>query len=78
MGAEDKPVICDICGNGRVTERTEEVAFRQWSDKGYVHCRATVLVGTCDICHATTIGPEASKICDEAFRREYEKLRGPG
>jgi hypothetical protein len=43
MAVEDEPVICEICKQGRVTKRMEEMAFRQWSDKGYIHCRVTIL-----------------------------------
>jgi len=52
----------------------EQIAFRQMSDKGHVRCRVTVLVGTCDNCRTKSTGPEAQKIFDEAFKREYDKL----
>jgi len=75
MAVEDEPVICEICKQGRVTKRMEEMAFRQWSDKGYIHCRVTVLVGTCNNCHVKHLDPGSDKILDEAFQREYDKLR---
>jgi hypothetical protein len=31
------PIMCEICKQGRVTKRMEELAFRQWSDKGYIN-----------------------------------------
>jgi len=52
----------------------EEIAFRQWSDKGYIHCRVTILMGTCDNCDVKSLGPGSEKILDEAFQREYDKL----
>jgi hypothetical protein len=52
----------------------EEMAFRQWSDKGYIPCRVTILVGTCDNCRVKSLDPGSDKILDEAFRREYDKL----
>ncbi len=52
----------------------EEMAFRQWSDKGYIHCRVTVVVGTCDKCRVKSLDPGSDKILDEAFQREYDKL----
>jgi hypothetical protein len=52
----------------------EEMAFRQWSDKGYIQCRVTILVGTCDKCRVKSLEPGSDKILDEAFRREYDKL----
>ena len=75
MAVEDEPVICEICKQGRVTKRIEEMAFRQWSDKGYTHCRVTILVGTCDNCRVKSLDPGSDKILDEAFQREYDKLR---
>ena len=75
MPADHDPIVCDICRTGYIAKRFEEVAFRQWSDKGYVHCRVTVLIGTCTNCHAKSTDPEATKIFDDAFQREYEKLR---
>jgi hypothetical protein len=74
MAAEDEPIICGICKKGRVTKRMEGMSFRQWSDKGYVHCRVTILMGTCDHCGAKSWDPGSDKILDEAFQREYDKL----
>jgi hypothetical protein len=74
MAVEDEPVICEICKQGRVTKRMEEMAFRQWSDKGYIHCRATILIGICNNCHVKHLDPGSDKILDEAFQREYDKL----
>jgi hypothetical protein len=74
MAAENEPIMCDICTQGRITKRVEGMAFRQWSDKGYVHCRVTVLIGTCDSCGAKSLEPGATEILDEAFEREYAKL----
>src|SRR5215510_726300 len=74
MAAGDEATICEICKRGRVTKRTEEMAFRQWSDKGYIHCRVTLLAGTCDNCPSKSLVPSSAKILDEAFQREYDKL----
>jgi hypothetical protein len=74
MAAEDEPITCELCKKGRVTRRMEEMAFRQLSDKGYVHCRVMVLISTCDNCHAKSLDPGAENILDEAFQREYDKL----
>ena len=75
MLAQDNLALCDVCRIGHVTKRFEEVAFRQWSDKEYVHCRVTVLIGTCAHCRTKSTDPEAINIFDDAFRREYEKLQ---
>jgi hypothetical protein len=75
MAAEEDPVICDICRKGRVIRRMEAMAFRQSSDKGYVRCDVTVLIGTCEACGAKSLDPGSTKMLDEAFQREYAKLR---
>lgn len=75
MPAEEEPVTCDICRKGRVLKRTEDMAFRQSSDKGYVRCQVMVSIGTCEACGAKSLDPGSSKILDEAFQREYAKLR---
>ena len=75
MAAEEEPVICDICKKGRVLKRMEEMAFRQSSDKGYVRCHVTVLIGTCEICGAKSLDPGSTKILDDAFQKEYAKLQ---
>ena len=68
------PTICLFCATGSVVERDEEIAFRQWSDKGYIHCRVTIPIATCNHCDTRySPDPEIDKILDEAFQREYEK-----
>ena len=74
MAAEDESRACFFCKVGHTFKRTEELAFRQWSDKGYVHCRVTLMVGICDNCRARALDREAEKLFDDAFDREYEKL----
>jgi hypothetical protein len=74
MAAENEAVICNVCKKGRVTKRREAIAFRQWSDKGYVHCRVIILIGTCENCGAKSLDPGADQIFDEAFKKEYDKL----
>ena len=74
MAAEDDVIICEIPAKwGVVTQRMEEIAFRQWSDKGYIHCRVTILMGNCDTCGAKSWVQGSDKILDEAFQREYRK-----
>lgn len=74
MAAEDEPVVCEICKKGHVVKRAEELAFRQRSDKGYVHCQVRVFMGTCNNCGAKSLAPGSEKILDGAFQREYDKL----
>ncbi len=66
--------VCDFCKRGQVDWKTTEMKFRQWSDKGYVHCSVEIPVGTCNVCEATSFAMDADQIFDEAFQREYRKL----
>ena len=75
MASKQRIGLCDYCGKGRVTWRLEEIAFRQWSDKGYVHCRATLPVGTCHNCQAKSLEESSDRIFDAAFQEGYDKLR---
>jgi hypothetical protein len=56
MAAEDEAIACDFCKRGRVALHTEEKAFRQLSNKGYVDDRATIRLGGCDTCGSTSLG----------------------
>ena len=69
----DAPV-CDLCRKGRLTVKMEEVAFRQWSDKGYVRCRVTVAMAACDACGTKSLAGDSDAIFDAAFQCEYDKL----
>ena len=68
-------MVIQQISKGRLIKHMEAMAFRQSSDKGYVHCRVTVEVTICDTCGARTLDPSADKIFDEAFQREYAKLK---
>jgi hypothetical protein len=68
MTAEDETIPCPI------TKRMEQIDFRRKSDKGYVQCCVTVLIGTCNNCQQKSTDPEAHDVFDEAFKREYDKL----
>lgn len=74
MAAKDEPISCEYCNKGRVIKRMERIAFRQWSDKGYVHCRVMTLVGCCNNCDAKFYDAECDKAFEETFKREYRKL----
>ena len=63
--------LCEFCEK-RQFRRMERMAFRQWSDKGYLHCQVTMMVGVCNNCKAVSLAPGADRIFDEAFQREYE------
>jgi hypothetical protein len=70
------PDICDLCRRGHLTAAVEEIAFRQWSDKGFIECQALVMVTTCDNCGMKSLPSGSDEILDAAFRRAYERRRG--
>jgi hypothetical protein len=75
MSNTDRTKICDFCRAGQLIERTQLIAFHQWTDKGYVFCRTTVLIGVCDKCGSRNWDDAAEATVDEAVRKAYEKLQ---
>ena len=75
MAAKDQLIFCEYCKKGRVTRHMQEMTFRQWSDRGAVHCRVMLSVGICDYCDARSFEPGTDKIFEDAFQREYDKLK---
>jgi hypothetical protein len=71
----EHPTECDFCGKGPLVWRTEEMKFRQWSDKGWVRCSVTLPVGTCAHCHAKSMAAGSDALFEAAFRREYYRLK---
>ena len=74
MSHPDDSQRCDFCRNGKVARQRQQVAFRQWTDKGYVFCRAEIPIGICDRCGSRHWNADAEAIIEETVRREYEKL----
>ena len=72
--SKDRMEICDFCKIGRLIERTQLIAFHQWTDKGYVFCRATVLIGVCEECGSRNFDEVAEATIEEAVRKAYEEL----
>jgi hypothetical protein len=65
---------CELCKIGRVIKSDQTISFRQWTDKGYVTCRATIPMGICDRCGSKNWNDDAEAIIEEAVRQEYQKL----
>ena len=74
MSDPDDAQRCDFCKKGRVITRKRQLAFRQWTDRGYVYCRAEVPIGVCDHCASKHWQQDAEAIVEEVARCEYEKL----
>jgi C4-type Zn-finger protein len=65
---------CPLCKKGRFIGRSQQLAFHQWTDKGYVFCRVAVTIGVCDNCGSRNWNKEIEALVDEAVQREYKKL----
>jgi hypothetical protein len=74
MSNSENGGVCYFCKRGKFIKRTEEIAFHQWTDKGYVFCRVNVALGVCDRCGSWDWNDEAEAKIQEVVRREYEKL----
>jgi hypothetical protein len=66
---------CYYCKRGHFAKQTREIAFHQWTDRGYVFCRVTTPVGVCSQCGALDWNEETEVAIEEAVRREYERLQ---
>ena len=74
MSTHQNGEICHFCKRGRFVRRTEQLAFHQWTDKGYVFCRVTASTKVCDQCGSRDWNEDLDKLIDEAVRKEYDKL----
>jgi hypothetical protein len=70
----ENPQLCDFCKIGQIAKRQEEIAFRQWTDRGYVSCRVVIPIDVCDRCGLRNWDEAAEAIIEEAVRKQYEKL----
>jgi hypothetical protein len=77
MSDLDNAQDCDFCKHGHVDIRAQDIAFRQWTDKGYVFCRATIPIGVCNRCGSRHWSEDAEAIIEDVVRREYRKLIAP-
>jgi predicted transcriptional regulator len=66
--------VCGLCDHGKVITRDEELAFHQWTSRGYVFCKVRIPMGTCDGCSARSWDEAAEAIIEQAVRQAYEKL----
>jgi hypothetical protein len=72
---DDSDDACPVCKRGRFALHNEDISFYQWTDKGYVFCRAAIPVRVCNGCGFKSWDDAAEAAIEEAVRREYDKLR---
>jgi hypothetical protein len=78
MSDLDHTEPCDFCREGHVITRNRKIAFRQWTNRGYIHCHAEIPIGLCDFCGWKHWNQEAEAIINEVVRRQYDKLPRSG
>jgi hypothetical protein len=74
MEQQKRALVCDLCHKGQVVMKMEEIAFWQFSRKGYVPCRVAMMAGTCEVCGTKSLPLGSDRILEKAFQREYAKL----
>jgi hypothetical protein len=65
---------CTFCKAGKTLRSDQTIAFRHFTDKGYIYCRATVPVDICNHCRSKSWDGVAEAIIADVVRREYEKI----
>jgi hypothetical protein len=78
MSQQTGQELCEHCGRAQVVKRREQISFIQWTDRGYLSCRAVVPMGVCNSCEARTWDEIAESIIEETVLREYNKLPNTG
>jgi hypothetical protein len=74
MPNEESPDLCEFCACKKVIKSYEELAFHQWTSRGYVFCKVKIPMGTCEKCGARSWDDAAEAMIEQAVRREYERL----
>ena len=74
MSEPQEEETCLFCKKGPLRKTAQEIAFHQWTDKGYIFCRVTLTLGVCDVCGWRDWNDGAEAVINEAVRREYDKL----
>jgi hypothetical protein len=74
MSQQNSVDPCDQCKRGRLVQHNQELRFIQYTNKGYMPCRAVVPMWVCDTCGAKTWDETAEAIIEEAIQREYDEF----
>jgi hypothetical protein len=74
MSDNNNEDACYFCKTGKFIRRREELAFHQWTDKGYVYCRVSGVVGVCDRCGSRDWSEDMETLIKKTVQSEYDKL----
>jgi hypothetical protein len=67
--------VCELCQQGTLVTRDEEMSFYQWTDRGYVFCKVTIPMKICAQCGMKTWDEAAEAVIEEAVRQARDRLR---
>ena len=67
MARKKEDATCPFCKRGSLIKEDREIAFSQWTDKGYVVCRVTVPTGVCMRRGSKSFTDSAESIAEVAF-----------
>ena len=67
--------VCELCQQGTLVTRDEEMSFHQWTDRGYVFCKVTIPMKICTECGMKTWDEAAEAVIEEAVRQARDRLR---
>jgi hypothetical protein len=74
MSGEHQGDTCPFCKRGALVRQCQEIAFRQWTSRGYVFCRITVPMDVCASCGSKIFTDRTESLIEDAVRRESERL----
>ena len=74
MTEKEEEERCYVCKKGRLSERMEELAFHQSTDKGYVYCSLVIPMNICNHCGYRDWSEETETLINEAVRQKYNTL----
>lgn len=77
MAGKMEDETCPFCKRGNLIKEDPEIAFSQWTDKGYAVCRVIVAMGVCMRCGPKRFTDSVESIAEDAIHREYEGCREP-
>jgi YgiT-type zinc finger domain-containing protein len=75
MSQKDDADTCHWCKRGRLVRQRQDLAFYQWTDKGYIFCSAEIPRLICESCGSKAWDDVAESIIEEVVRLENDKLR---
>jgi hypothetical protein len=78
MATEDgdatPPSLCDFCHRDTVAWQTEQLRFRQRTNRGTVRCEVSLPIGRCEICGSVHLEDGAETLIEAGVLYAYIKV----